>query len=270
MVSVQKIYDRINLAIQQNNTLEVWYQFGRILNILLVFPPIAQAGNPQYAVLQDDTVLYTDHFSELLSYKIQSKEHTDSNVDFVNIYNNFISNNDRVISALNNAYHQLENVDMYCREQMGKSNSDLLPKAFRKPNLRQATTNTTKNATVLLKQFYNVGIGFITTTVDTNNLNSSNFLTILDNYYSNISTRIAADLNKKTRNQTTGLWFCFDTSYLIRNVNTFVAATLWLAWSADLEYRGYYWSLVHPAQLGKNIVYKFGNIYDRLYEVLLF
>ena len=61
----------------------------------------------------------------------------------------------------------------------------------------------------------------------------------------------------------------YDSSYLIRNFNNFVAATLWLAWSAVLEYRGYYWSLVHPKQLGMNIVYKFGNIYDRLYEIYL-
>jgi hypothetical protein len=77
VVSMQKIYDRINLAIQQNNTLEIYYQFGRIMNLLLIFEPVVSSSitdrlafktkpNPN----EDDTKPYDDHFKELVKHKI--------------------------------------------------------------------------------------------------------------------------------------------------------------------------------------------------------
>ena len=40
VVAFQKIYDRINQAIIDKNDREVYYQFGRIMNLLLDFKPI--------------------------------------------------------------------------------------------------------------------------------------------------------------------------------------------------------------------------------------
>ncbi len=72
---------------------------------MLIFPPVASEGHPEYANLEDDTVQFKDHFSELLSHKIQyddEKGETDS-FNFISFYNTFIAGNDRVITVLNNA-----------------------------------------------------------------------------------------------------------------------------------------------------------------------
>ncbi|CDW75991.1 UNKNOWN [Stylonychia lemnae] len=44
VIGFQKIYDKINLAIKDNNNREVYYQFGRIMNLLLDFHPIPDAS----------------------------------------------------------------------------------------------------------------------------------------------------------------------------------------------------------------------------------
>lgn len=40
VISFQRIYERINSAIRDKNEREIYYQFGRIMNLLLDFYPI--------------------------------------------------------------------------------------------------------------------------------------------------------------------------------------------------------------------------------------
>ena len=61
--------------------------------------------------------------------------------------------------------------------------------------------------------------------------------------------------------------FCLDTSYFIRNVDPFTNTGLWLLYSAVLEYRGYISTMTNTTQLVNNVAYKFGNIFDRGYEL---
>ena len=44
VVSFQRIYDKVVAAVQTDNTPEVFYQVGRLLQLLLDFKPIERAG----------------------------------------------------------------------------------------------------------------------------------------------------------------------------------------------------------------------------------
>ena len=117
---------------------------------------------------------------------------------------------------------------------------------------------------LMTTNIYYVGFGFINTTIGQGSLNSSNFVTILDNYYTNLTQNVKSDIVAKN-----WLNFCLDTSYFIRNVDPLVNTGLWLLYSAVIEYRGYISTMTNPTQLTQNIAYKFGNIFDRGYELYL-
>ena len=111
---------------------------------------------------------------------------------------------------------------------------------------------------------YYIGFGFINTTIGQGSLNSTNFLEIVGNYYTNLTQTVKADIISAN-----WLNFCLDTSYFIRNVDPFVNTGLWLLYSAVLQYRGYISTMTNPTQLVYNVAYKFGNIFDRGYELYL-
>ncbi len=161
------------------------------------------------------------------------------------MYNTFLVNNEKAAQTLDFAYHKISVLDPYLfhkKETNEKPREQKFNDLFNhisNPNLKASNLQI-----IMSTNLYYIGFGFINTTIGQGSLNSSNFMEIIGNYYTNLTQAVKADIVAAN-----WLDFCLDTSYFIRNVDPLANTGLWLLYSAVLQYRGYISTMTNPTQL---------------------
>eukprot|EP00347_Sterkiella_histriomuscorum_P010508 403376014 len=227
VISFQKIYDRISQAIRDKNDREVYYQFGRIMNLLLDFYPIQASSfsdNQQYK-LQD---YYEDNdFNETTKVKSQTQG---------------------ILSKLMQAHNLMQNIN---EDVINLQERNL--KSFSKPILKALNG---------LDITYYLVYGFINSTIGLKDLNSTNCVRLVNVYFTNFTTYFPQLFRDGKYNQ-----YVQDTTGIFRTANTVTESCLWMADQLVDSYGEYGSTFEFFDQILLNMGYHVGNIYDRYYEI---
>ena len=115
-------------------------------------------------------------------------ERSESDIDLIRLYNTFLVNNEKAAQTLDFAYHKISALDPYLfpkkevNEIIREEKINKLFSHISSPNVKGSNYQL-----IMSTNIYYIGFGFINTTIGQGSLNSSNFLAIVGDYYTNLT-----------------------------------------------------------------------------------